>query len=71
MRPGGRSLRGPRDLIWYLSKALQLLGLVVMLDAVTAGIFRAAGMGQELRLSLVGVILFTIGYLLDRRGRAG
>lgn len=52
---------------WYLAKALQLVGLVVMLDAVVAGIFWAATMGQELRLAVIGVILFTIGYLVEGR----
>jgi hypothetical protein len=53
--------------MWYFAKALQLIGLVIVLNAVIAGIFWAASMGQELRLSILGTLLFACGYLLERR----
>jgi len=51
--------------MWYLAKALQLVGIVVVLNAVVAGIFWAATMNQELQLVLLGGVVFTFGYLLE------
>ena len=51
-------------MLWYVGRGLQILGMIVILNAVVGGIAWAATMNQELYLTLLGGILFTAGYAL-------
>lgn len=55
-------------MVYYLGKALQLIGMANLLVGLYVGLTEEGGMGPELSLFLIGSLLFMIGRLLERRG---
>lgn len=53
-------------MIYYLGKALQLIGMANLLVGLYVGLVEG-GMWPELYLLLIGSLLFIIGQLLERR----
>jgi len=51
----------------YLAKALQLIGMSNLLVGLYVGLTEQGGMWPELYLFLLGIILFSIGRLVERR----
>jgi len=51
--------------VFYFSKLLQVLGLFVLLDGLYVGV-RFGDMQTELLLLMAGIVLFFMGYRLDR-----
>lgn len=57
-------------MLYYLGKALELIGMVVTLMALMAGLGLTpsgrASMGHEFMLLATGGLVFTIGWYLER-----
>ncbi len=52
--------------MWYIGKALQIIGLVQVLFGLYIG-FSQNDLGTELKIALVGVGIFIVGRLLEVR----
>jgi hypothetical protein len=55
---------------WYLAKALQLLGLFIMLIGILVALSNPLGDAAfriETRNALIGVLLFGVGWLMEKK----
>ena len=57
-------------MIFYLAKLLQLIGFAHVGYALFIGLSEEHSMGPELRLLMLGALLFSIGRLLERKAAA-
>jgi hypothetical protein len=55
--------------VFFVAKALQAIGLVDVGAGLYLGLTMDRGMWKELELTLVGLVLFYAGRLLERRIR--
>lgn len=54
--------------MYYLGRGLQVLGMANLGVALFVGITEEHGMGPELLLLGIGIVLFTLGWLVQGRG---
>lgn len=62
--------RSPQPLdkfLYYLARGVQLVGLLIVLNAVVLFFFPEYKMGPLLQLTMVGVVTFFIGWLMQGR----
>ncbi len=52
--------------MWYIAKGLQIIGLVQVLIGIVIGISED-NLSAELKIALIGVAIFFVGRLLERR----
>lgn len=57
-------------MVFYVAKLLELIGFAHVGYALFVGLTEENSMGPELRLLLLGVLLFSIGRLLERKAAA-
>ncbi len=55
--------------MFYIGRGLQVLGMANLVVALFVGLTEEHGMGPEMLLLGIGVVLFMVGHLLQ--GRAG
>jgi hypothetical protein len=53
--------------IFYLAKLLQLIGFAHVGYALFVGLTQENAMGPEMKLLMLGALLFTLGRLLERK----
>jgi hypothetical protein len=53
--------------MFYLAKILQALGLADVGYALFVGVVQERSMGQELLLTLIGLGIFSLGRMLERK----
>lgn len=61
--------RSPQPLdkfLYYLGRGVQLVGLLIVLNVVVLFFFPEYKMGPLLQLTIVGVVTFFIGWLMQR-----
>jgi hypothetical protein len=61
--------RSPQPLdkfLYYLGRGVQLVGLLTVLNVVVLFFFPEYKMGPLLQLTIVGVVTFFIGWLMQR-----
>ena len=54
-------------MIFYLAKLLELIGFAHVGYAFYVGITQENSMGPEMKLLMLGAVLFTLGRLLERK----
>jgi hypothetical protein len=62
--------RSPQPLdkfLYYLGRGVQLVGLLIVLNVVVLFFFPEYKMGPLLQLTMVGVVTFFIGWLMQAR----
>lgn len=62
--------RSPQSLdkfLYYLGRGVQLVGLLIVLNVVVLFFFPEYKMGPLLQLTMVGVVTFFIGWLMQAR----
>lgn len=62
--------RSPQPLdkfLYYLARGIQLVGLLIVLNVVVMFFFPEYKMGPLLQLTLVGVVTFFVGWLMQAR----
>ncbi|MEK7727864.1 MAG: hypothetical protein AAB354_05580 [candidate division KSB1 bacterium] len=55
---------------WYLAKALQVLGLLIVLVGILTGLSNPLGDAEfraETRSAIIGVLVFGVGWLMEKR----
>lgn len=52
--------------LYYLARGVQLVGLLIVLNVVVMFFFPVYKMGPLLQLTMVGVVTFFIGWLMQR-----
>ncbi len=52
--------------MWYIGKALQIIGLVQVLFGIYVG-FSQDDLGAGLRIAMMGVAIFIVGRILEVR----
>jgi hypothetical protein len=53
--------------MFYVAKILQALGLADIGYALFVGVMRNSSMAEEIVLSLIGVVVFSLGRALERK----
>ena len=53
--------------MFYVAKLIQALGFADVSYALFVGLTEEHGMGRELKLMVVGVVIFYIGRVLERK----
>jgi len=53
--------------MYYLGRGLQVLGMANLVVGLFVGLTEENGMGSEMLLLGIGVVLFMVGWLLQRR----
>jgi len=56
--------------LWYLAKALQVLGLLIVLVGILTGLSNPLGDAEfraETRSAIVGVVVFGVGWLIEKK----
>ncbi len=53
--------------MWYVGKALQIIGLVQVLFGLYIG-FSHNDLGAELKIAIIGLGIFVVGRLLEVKG---
>ena len=53
--------------LYYLGRGVQLVGLLIVLNVVVMFFFPEYKMGPLLQLTMVGVVTFFIGWLMQAR----
>ena len=56
--------------MFYLAKCMQAFGVADVGYALFVGLTEAHSMGRELRLMIVGVVIFYLGRFMERRASA-
>ena len=54
-------------MIFYLAKLLELIGFAHVGYAFYVGVTQENSMGPEMKLLMLGAVLFTLGRLLERK----
>jgi hypothetical protein len=54
--------------MFYLGKALELLGMTSLMVALFVGITDEHGMAQEYLFLGIGIVVFVLGRLLEKQG---
>ena len=57
-------------MVFYLAKLLELIGFAHVGYALFIGVTQEHSMGPELKLLMLGALLFSIGRLLERKAAA-
>ncbi len=52
--------------LYYLGRGVQLVGLLIVLNVLVLFFFPEYKMGPLLQLTMVGVITFVVGWLMQR-----
>lgn len=55
---------------WYISKALQVLGLLIVLVGILTGLSNPLGDAEfraETRSAIIGVVVFAAGWLIEKK----
>jgi hypothetical protein len=52
--------------LYYLARGVQMVGLLIVLNVVVLFFFPEYKMGPLLQLTMVGVVTFFIGWLMQR-----
>jgi hypothetical protein len=52
--------------VFILAKALEAIGCVDVLFGLYIGITQEHGMGREFEITGIGILVFTIGYAIER-----
>jgi hypothetical protein len=56
------------DAMYYLGKALEMLGMTSLMVALFVGITDEEGMAKEYLFLGIGVVVFLVGRLCEKRG---
>ncbi|HEX9652762.1 MAG TPA: hypothetical protein VGA99_03550 [bacterium] len=52
--------------MWYIAKGIQIIGLVQVLIGLFVG-FSQDDLSAELKIAIIGVVIFAAGRLLEKR----
>ena len=55
---------------WYVAKALQVIGLLIVLIGILTGLSNPLGDAEfraETRSAIIGVVLFGVGWLIEKK----
>jgi hypothetical protein len=58
------------NVIWYIAKGLQIIGLVQVLIGIYVGISQN-DLGAELKIAMIGVAIFAVARLLEKKVQGG